>query len=89
MNIPKYTVIQYIRNKKNIPCGVLVAVKQNNKYNIGYSLCNKRDRFSKQMALKIAIGRAMENNSCNFPHPVVKLLGSFKDRCNKYYKDCV
>jgi hypothetical protein len=57
--IPRYSVIQYVRNKKRIPYGVIVAIKNNDGgFNIGYSLCNKKDRFTKKMALEIAIGRA-------------------------------
>jgi hypothetical protein len=58
IEIPQHSVIQYVRNKKNIPLGVLVAIKTPEGFRIGYSLCNKKDRFNKNMALKIAIGRA-------------------------------
>ena len=58
LTIPKYTVIQYVRNKKRVPYGVLVAIKSNDEFTLGYSLCNKKDRFNKRTALKIAIERA-------------------------------
>lgn len=95
--IPQHTVIQYIRCKKNIPHGVLVAIKTPEGFRIGYSLCNKKDRFNKNMALKIAIGRAEFVNSRDVgspatgaehypPHPVRKMVPAFWDRCKKYYK---
>lgn len=89
--IPKHTVIQYVRDKKRIPRGVIVAVKHFNGFICGYSLCNKKDRFSKKMALKIAIGRANIISSSvvedtNIPHEVRRVIPSFVERCKKYYK---
>lgn len=99
--IPKHTVIQYIRNKKSVPCGVVVAIKSDNGFRIGYSLCSKKDRFSKDMALKIALGRVEMSDDSDFvfatcsgfmgestriPHSVRKMLPAFTDRCKKYYK---
>ena len=87
--IPKFTVIQYLRNKKRVPYGVLVAVKNENSprgYCFGYSLCNKKDRFNKAMALKVAIGRANVEWDNDPPHDVRHAAPSFFDRCNKYYK---
>jgi hypothetical protein len=93
--VPQHSVIQYVRNKKNIPLGVLVAIKTPEGFRIGYSLCNKKDRFNKNMALKIAIGRAgfgLELGSGESyppsypPHPVRKMISAFYDRCKKYYK---
>lgn len=99
--IPKHTVIQYIRKKKNrIPYGVVVAIKDiENGYRIGYSLCNKKDRFNKKRALEIALGRAFhgvnqidmkhhEKNNVNSatPHDVNRMLSNFNERCKKYYK---
>jgi hypothetical protein len=91
VEIPQHSVIQYVRNKKNIPLGVLVAVKTPEGFRIGYSLCNKKDRFNKNMALKIAIGRAgfgleLGSGESYPPHPVRKMIPAFYDRCKKYYK---
>lgn len=108
--IPKHTVIQYVRNKKRVPYGVIVAVKTDEGFSMGYSLCNKKDRFEKKMALKIALGRALwgngvankSQNKPHFckengltydnwetvqpPHDVRKMIPTFVNRCNKYYK---
>ena len=86
MTLPKYTIIQYIRDKKRIPCGVLVAVKNLDGYNIGYSLCSKYDRFEKKMALKIALGRANIGDNSTTPNIVSKMLPEFVNRCKRYYK---
>jgi hypothetical protein len=95
-SIPKNSVIKYIRKfKSKTPYGVLVATKnQEGGYNLGYSLCNKKDRFNKEMALKIAFGRtenedlqkALRNKGTCVPHNVIKNIDSFIERCNRYYK---
>jgi hypothetical protein len=86
MSLPKYTIVQYIRDKNRIPTGVLVAVKSLEGYNIGYSLCSKYDRFEKKMALRIAVGRANFGDNSTMPYAVAKSMPSFLDRCKKYYK---
>jgi len=70
--IPKNTVIQYVRHKggkkKNVPYGVVVAVKNaDTGFNVGYSLCNKKDKFCKAMALRIALGRTMMAQLADLP----------------------
>lgn len=92
LTIPKYTVIQYVRRKR-VPFGVLVAVKGDGGFRVGYSLCNKKDRFNKRMALKIALGRAerlggLYGNEPNdgTPHDVKRMIPAFIDRCKRYYK---
>lgn len=90
VTVPKHTVIQYVRNKKRVPYGVIVAVKSDGGYSLGYSLCNKRDRFAKKMALKIALGRACFNGDEvggeSTPHDIRRVVSGFVARCNKYYK---
>jgi hypothetical protein len=87
VEIPKHTVIQYVRDRKRVPYGVLVAVKRDGGFGVGYSLCNKKDRFSKKMALKIALGRTNYSNEVSKdPYAIVKMLPDFVERCKKYYK---
>lgn len=94
VEIPKYTVIQYVRHKggkkKNVPYGVIVGVKIEEGFGVGYSLCNKKDRFNKKMALKIAIGRVYQGNCIGeglggVPNDVRRMAPGFIRRCNKYY----
>jgi hypothetical protein len=90
--VPKHSVIQYIRNNKRIPYGVVVGVKtpEGLGFALGYSLCNKKDRFNKKMALKIALGRATFNGckttEVNEPRDIRKVMPVFFERCKKYYK---
>jgi actin-like ATPase involved in cell morphogenesis len=81
------TIIQYVRNRKGLRIGAIVATKSENGFNIGYSLCNKKDRFNKEMALKIAFGRAeFELVSPEIPRDISKMLPEFIERCKKYYR---
>lgn len=90
--IPSSTLISYSRDKNGNPRGVLVAVKVGNRgdFNIGYAQCRKEDKFSKNMGLKIAVGRAElgynYNSLDNLPHNLRKMLPSFINRCERYYK---
>lgn len=90
MNIPPYTLITYIRGKKQNPKGVLVAVKKGNQgnFHIGYSMCRKDDTFNKTMGVKIALGRAETTNLETFtktPYAIRKNLTDFVQRCERYY----
>lgn len=91
VNLPKYSLITYTRDKKNNPRGVLVAVPSGTKgdFRIGYAQCRKEDTFNKKMGLKIALGRAeiADINIWNHaPHNLRKMLPTFVKRCERYYK---
>jgi hypothetical protein len=92
ITVPSSTLISYSRDKKGNPRGVLVAVKVGDRgdFNIGYAQCRKGDKFSKNMGLKIAVGRAElgynYNSFDNLPHNLRKMLPSFISRCERYYK---
>lgn len=84
--IPKNSIVKYIRKNKT-PIGVMVAIKTIDGFRFGYSLCNRKDKFNKEMALKIAFGRAESHeNYESIPHIIAKNYDEFIDRCNRYYK---
>jgi hypothetical protein len=90
-NIPTYSLISYYRDKKNNPHGVLVAVPSGNNgdFNIGFAQCRKTDKFSKQMGLKIAFGRAKNEHLESWDHAprnIRKMLPAFVKRCERYYQ---
>jgi hypothetical protein len=87
MNREKF-VVQYIRNKKKKPLGVLVAIKHEDGFKVGYSMCNTKDRFKKATALKIAFARADVWNliPCDLPREIARNLPGFVERCKKYYR---
>ena len=56
-------LIKYKRNDHGHPIGVLVATGREE---VGFSLCNKKDKWDKEKALMIAIRRA-ENGFSKLP----------------------
>lgn len=90
VEIPKFTIISYIRDRKRRPLGALVAIKDasGRGFRIGYSLCNKQDRFSRSTAVKIALDRAngQSDEQTNPPHIVRRSIPSFMERCSRYYE---
>lgn len=86
------TLINYIRNKKGEPRGVVVAVKDKDEVVYGYSLCNPVDRWNKQQGVKIAIARALSDGynlpeASNSAKMVVEKFEHLSDRALKYFKD--
>ena len=80
MKLVKY-VKKGIHNKK---VGVVVAT---GKYNIGYSLCNKLDKFNKERALEIATGRAKVHDfQGEVPDSIKDTFFEMQDRASHYFK---
>jgi hypothetical protein len=97
MNIPAQSLVHYVREKNGTPRGVLVAVKMDSSEFgalgqgrfIGWSYCRKTDRFTKERAIDIAVGRAMAGTALDdgqMPHQLSRHLPVFIQRCKKYYK---
>ena len=96
MNIPAQSLVHYVREKNGTPRGVLVAVKTDSsefgERFIGWSYCRKTDRFTKERAIDIAVGRAMAGTALTdlcpslMPRALWRHLPIFIERCKKYYK---
>lgn len=56
------TVYEYIRRPNRQPIGVLCAVLVDGEVQVGWSLCRKGDRFSKELGRRIARGRAVSGS---------------------------
>ena len=82
-------IFEYIRDKKNRKIGVLVALDGGQ---IGWSKCNiKRDKFDKELGLRIATGRA-EYGSFRADMPTdirIVVEKHFYDRSMRYFKQPV
>jgi hypothetical protein len=75
-------IFEYVRNKKRQRIGVVVAL---DKTSIGWSACNiKKDRFDKELGLKIAMGRAEHSVSPIPPH-ILPTFNYMVDRAYRYY----
>lgn len=92
--LPKHTLVQYLRKPNGLPYGVLVAVRRDDgEVSVDFSLCNtKKDRFTKERALEIALGRAMspksdDGSGCRtLPRSLYREMAKFNKRASKYYK---
>jgi len=78
---------------KGTPYGCLYAKKICDevgmyRISVGWSLCSKKDSFSKDEAVLIAAERANENHNSNMiiPHSIRNEFVSFCERAKKYYR---
>lgn len=87
------TVIKkYIRDEKNNPRGVAVAVRKEDEVFYGFSLCNPGDVYNKDLGLRIALNRA---DAATYQLPAVddrlsSVLDAYEDleaRALRYFKD--
>jgi len=86
----KTEIFQYVRDKKNQKVGLVLAVKLDDYFmGVGWSRCCKRDRFNKDMAFRIARGRAavgdFYDTSKNAPRDVKKIVDKMVDRADRYF----
>jgi hypothetical protein len=70
----KNHLIEYVRDRRNNPVGVVVGLVNNNNVGIGYSAVNLScgDSFDKAKGLKIASGRALaqtEGRNIKYAYP--------------------
>lgn len=92
-------IVQYIRDNLRNPTGVVVAdvVKMFDgsfEIAVGWSRCNKKDRFNKKRGKEIALGRATAKNSIEslkdefmqLPTEICIAIASIVNRAGKYYK---
>jgi hypothetical protein len=84
---------KYIRDEKNNPRGVAVAVRHNDEVLYGYSLCSPSDVYDKQEGLEKALYRAFSTKGYHLPkvpdrfEKVVNAYESLQERAVKYFKD--
>jgi hypothetical protein len=92
----KQTLIkEYIRDKKNNPYGVAVAVKDEttNQVFYGFSICNKVDKYDKNRGIAIAVNRALSKDGYSLPESpatvraIMIRFKSLEDRAVRYFKD--
>lgn len=87
-------LIEYKRKGHRVPVGVVIAIGPNI---LGWSLCNKRDVFTKRMAVEMALNRAkfvttlsneekQEYYQITLPQTLKKLGNKMIERSYKYYK---
>ena len=88
-------LIEYKRNGKNQPIGVMVAI---GRHAIGWSLCSPGDPFKKELGLHIALQRAVQAADMGpmaaaffyddkLPKSLEKLFLKMKHRSRLYFKE--
>lgn len=78
-------IYEFVRNNTGEKIGVVLALSQ---YQIGWSKCHsKKDRFNKEIGLKIAYGRAMcPRISWKMPRCMELPINHIRDRARRYFK---
>lgn len=86
-------LINYIRNKKRQPHGVVVALNKGGEILIGYSLCSPHDQWNREKGLKIAKARAEADVAYQLPSEkhtitlVKNAMDAIEKRALKYFKN--
>jgi len=88
-------LIQYLRNNERVPYGIVVATGINQ---IGWSLCNPRDIWNRELGMSIAKGRASHIGAIDLwryslddtkgmrMRNVILLVREMKLRAERYFK---
>lgn len=89
MNTDK-SLMQFVRDRKGNPRGVVVATIVDNQIRYGWSYTNTKlgDRFNKHRGLAIAHGRIDNGwgHNVSVPHNVLKSLNHISNRAERYFK---
>ena len=75
-------LVKYVRDNKRRPIGVVVAT---GKYKVGWSLCDKKDKWNKKVGVALAAGRA-SLPKITPAQTVSKAVEAMKARAVEFYK---
>ena len=83
-------IYKYLKGKHGQRIGVLLGCIKNDEqaFNIGWSLCHKKDRFDKEKAVKVAFLRSVNGSAAPLPRAISTEYQQFVDRCFRYFKNC-
>ena len=81
-------LIRYVRKngepgKRGEPTGCVIALDEKH---IGWSACCHLDRFNKERAKQIAIGRAIKGTKAQIPDKVKPTLAFVSEKAIEYFK---
>ena len=76
-------LVKYVRDAKRKPVGVVVAT---GKYNVGWSLCSKEDKWNKKVGITMAVGRAILPKIDSPAQTVSKVVNEMKAKAVEFYK---
>jgi hypothetical protein len=88
MNNTDTMLVEYVRDRKRNPIGAVIGVRNHKDVSVGWSLTNRKagDRFDKDMAIKIALGRAVEGTNKALPHTVAPIFNKMVERAKRYFQ---
>jgi hypothetical protein len=81
---------QFIKKRRNgqmQKVGMFFGTTVKDQIVIGYSLCSAKDVFNKDIALVMAMGRALSAHVSPCPPSIYNEAIEFAERCEKYFKD--
>ena len=81
-------IFEYIKRNKKV-VGLFIGWKAGkDKVGLGYSLCNKQDKFSWNTAVDLCFNRMFLGTAYydNMPSSIRRQEAKFMDRCEKYFK---
>ena len=85
------TLKQFVRDRDGQPRGMVIATVIDDSIRIGWSYTNtsKGDKFNKQMAFAIALGRAEYGwgKTVKVPNRVQNVYNKMTERAKNYYKE--
>ena len=76
-------LVKYVRDSKRRPVGVVVAT---GKYKVGWTLCDKKDKWDKKVGVALATGRASLPKNEVPAQTVTKAVTAMKARAVAHYK---
>lgn len=82
-DLPKNSFFEYYRDEDGNLKGVVLALDKNL---IGWSICNKLDRFDKEFGIGIAYRRAIVGSKVKMPAMIRPTYDKVVKRAEKYYK---
>ena len=77
------TIMRYVKNRKGRKVGVLVAKEADKAVRIGWSLCHKKDKFSKESG----ISQAVTKYGMPIPPSLLQAMRDFRVQCFLYFKE--
>lgn len=82
-------IMRRVFDKRHNLRGYLAAIREGNTVNIGWSFCCKKDHFSKDRGLQIAMNRAINGtgNNVEIPRDVVNVLPEFYNQVARRFND--
>jgi hypothetical protein len=89
---PEMSIFKYIKDNKGRIKGLMVGFaiidgRENNRFAVGYSLCNPKDEFNINVAIDLCFLRAKGKRNEKIPHSIRKDVSYFMDRCSSYFQD--